>query len=72
MEKILKRVPSDIKLEISKKLGTVNWKMNEFMKILKTEITARESYDFLQSQTRETRFERSPIYRRKNVSVRIL
>ena len=55
---ILERVPNDIKLEISRKLGTANWKIDDFMQILKDEITARESCDFLQSQTREAKSER--------------
>ena len=52
---ILERMPSDIKLEISKKLGTENWQIEAFMGILKDEITSRESCDFLQNQSRETR-----------------
>ena len=48
-------MPNDIKLEISRKLGTANWKLEMFMGILKDEITARESCDFLQNQSRESR-----------------
>ena len=51
---ILERVPEAIKLEISRKLGTTNWKIEEFMRILKDEITARESCDLLQNPIERT------------------
>ena len=47
---VLERLPDDIKLEISRQLGKVNWKMDEFMAKLKEEITARESCLFMKSQ----------------------
>ena len=55
---ILERMPSDIKLEISRKLGTSNWQIEMFMGILKDEITARESCDFLMGNSREVKWEK--------------
>ena len=52
---ILERVPEEIKLGISRRLGTTNWKIEEFMRILKDEIAARESCDFLQNQVYDTK-----------------
>ena len=49
---ILEGLPDEIRLEISRKLGTQNWQIDPFMNILKEEITARESCDFLKSQMR--------------------
>ena len=40
---ISERLPDDIKLEISRKLGTSTWKIDDFMQLWKNEITARES-----------------------------
>ena len=39
---ILDRLPDEIKLEISRKLGKENWRIDDFTKVLKEEITARE------------------------------
>ena len=47
---ILERIPDDIKLEISRKLGTDGWLIEDFMTMLKTEIAARESCNFLKNQ----------------------
>ena len=44
---ILERLPDDIKLEISRKLGNDSWCIDEFMKKLKLEISARESCNFM-------------------------
>ena len=46
---IVNKLPSDIRLEISRKLGIENWKIEEFMGILKVEITARENCNFVDS-----------------------
>ena len=43
---ILEKLPSDIRLEISRKMGTRCWKINVFMEILKEEIVARENCDY--------------------------
>ena len=50
---IVERLPEDIRLQISRKLGTKNWKINDFMQTLKTEIAARESCEFMRSQMQE-------------------
>ena len=44
---IIERLPDDVKLIISRKLGKVDWKIEEFMRTLKEEITARESCNFM-------------------------
>ena len=46
---LVTKLPNDIRLEISRKLGTENWKISEFMEILKVEITARENCDYVNS-----------------------
>lgn len=46
---VLEKLPKDIQLELSKKLGTNNWKIEEFMKKLKEEITARENCAFIRN-----------------------
>ena len=51
---ILDKLPD---LVISRKLGKENWKIEEFMKILKDEITARENCDFSKSQFHKTKYE---------------
>ena len=50
---ILDRVPDDIKLMISRKLGTSNWEIDAMMNLLKEEIMARESCDYLNKDLRE-------------------
>ena len=50
---VLEKLPDEIKLEISRKLGKENWKINEFLKILKQEIMARESCEFIKRQMSE-------------------
>ena len=52
---ILERVAEEIKLEISRKLGATNWRIEEFVGILKDEITARESCSFLHNQGWDTK-----------------
>ena len=47
---ILEKVPDEIKLEISCQLGRNNWKTEDFMNVVKNEITARESCDFVRNQ----------------------
>ena len=44
---IVERLPDEIKLEISRKLGTKDWQIDAFMEILKGEIRARESCEFM-------------------------
>ena len=48
---ILERLPDEIKLQISRRLGTDNWQIEEFMNTLKLEITARESCNFMKAQS---------------------
>ena len=52
---ILERIPDDIKLEMSRRLGTTYWQIDGFMKILKEEISGRENCDFLKNQGRSER-----------------
>ena len=44
---ILEKLPENIRFEISRKSGVENWKIDDFLKILKEEIVARESCDFM-------------------------
>ena len=48
---ILKQLPDDIKLQISRTLGRENWQIEEFMTTLKLEIAARESCNFMKAQS---------------------
>ena len=47
---VLEKLPNDIKLELSRMLGTDKWKIDEFLEILKEEIVARESCSFMKNQ----------------------
>ena len=49
---IVNKLPNEIRLELGRRLGTSNWKISEFMDILKCEITARESCDYVNSLCR--------------------
>ena len=40
---ILDKLPAEIKLEISRKIGSTNWELDQLMEILKCEIEARET-----------------------------
>ena len=44
---ILEKLPNVIRLQVSRKLGVGNWKIEEFMGSINEELTARENYDFL-------------------------
>ena len=44
---ILEKLPNVIRLQVSRKLGVGNWKVEEFMGSINEELTARENYDFL-------------------------
>ena len=50
---LLEKLHNDIRLEISRKLGKDNWKINEFMKIFKDETTARESCEYVKNNDRD-------------------
>ena len=52
---IVSKLPNEIRLEISRKLGTNSWKIAEFMLLLKNEITARESCDYVNSLSNRDR-----------------
>ena len=51
---VLEKLPDEIKLQISRKLGTSNWMIEDFMKVVRDEITARESCEFAKSQKRSS------------------
>ena len=44
---IVNKLPNEIRLEISRKLGKDNWKIHQFMDTLKNEITARENCEYV-------------------------
>ena len=50
---VLDKLPDEIRLIISRKLGSDNWKINAFMDILKGEIAARESCEFMKHSDNE-------------------
>ena len=50
---VLERLPDEIKLEISRKLGKEEWKITEFLAALKKEITARENCFLMKSSSGE-------------------
>ena len=47
---ILERLPDDIKLQISRSFGNESWVIEDFMKILRLEIAARESCCIMKEQ----------------------
>ena len=47
---VIERLPDDIKLEISRRLGKTNWKIDHFMGIMREEVTARENCMYMKSQ----------------------
>ena len=55
---ILEKLPDEIRLVISRKLGTNNWCVDDVLEILKHEIAARENCDFLKTHS-ENKFEKS-------------
>ena len=46
---IVEKLPSDIRLEISRKLGKICWEINQLMSVLSEEIVARENCDYVKS-----------------------
>ena len=46
-------LPNVIKLQISRKLGKENWGTDNFLRCINTEITARESYEFMKQDVNE-------------------
>ena len=56
--KILEKLPAEICLVISRKLGTNNWCVDDILEILKHKTAARENCDFLKTHS-ENKFEKS-------------
>ena len=52
------KLPNVIKLQVSGQLGTENWGINDFLKCLSNEISARESYELLKQDDEENNFEK--------------
>ena len=50
---VLEKLPNVIRLQISRKLGKDNWNIDEFIKAINSEITARENYEFLKHDEHE-------------------
>ena len=46
---VLEKLPSVVRLQISRKLGTENWNIAEFMDSINDEVSARENFEFLKS-----------------------
>ena len=55
---ILEKLPDEVCLVISRKLGTNNWCVDDVLEILKHEIAVRENCDFLKTHF-ENKFEKS-------------
>ena len=49
---ILEKLPDEIKLQISRKLGTSYWMIEDFMKVIRDEVTAREICYFVKTPKR--------------------
>ena len=52
--KVLEKLPDEIRLVISRKLGTNNWYVDHVLEILKHENAARENCDFFWKQILKT------------------
>ena len=50
---VLEKLPNVIRLRISRKLGKENWSIDDFLICINTEITARESYEFMKHDKHE-------------------
>ena len=56
---VLEKLPNIVKLQISRTMGNDNWNIDQFMKSINEEISARENYEFLKSnESHETYEER--------------
>ena len=51
---VLEKLPNVVRLQISRKLGKENWSIDDFLTCINTEITARESYEYLKQDKEET------------------
>ena len=68
---VLENLPNVIKLQISRKLGKENWSIDDFLMCINTEITARESYEFMKKDVNEgtpnkSSFSRSALFANSN------
>ena len=54
---VLAKLPDVVRLQISRKLGTDNWDVTEFMKSINEEVSARESFEFLRVHESRSEFE---------------
>ena len=50
---ILEKLPDNLRLQISRKLGRDNWFIDEFLECIKREVSARESYQYLKDDPEE-------------------
>ena len=50
---VLEKLPKVVRLQISRKLGKENWSIDDFLTCINTEITARESYEFMKHDVNE-------------------
>ena len=46
---VLEKLPNIVRLQISRKLGSDNWNISEFMNSINDEISARENFEFLKN-----------------------
>ena len=46
---VLGKLPDVVRLQISRKLGTENWSISEFMKSVNDEVSARENFQYLKA-----------------------
>ena len=46
---VLEKLPNIVRLQISRKLGSDNWNITEFMNSINDEISARENFEFLRN-----------------------
>ena len=55
---ILEKLPNAVQLQISRKLGKTNWDVEEFIKCVNEEVTARENCDLLKINEKDNSSER--------------
>ena len=64
---ILEKLPNMIKLKISKKLGSSNWNVQDFLACINEKILARENYEYLKGEKFEDTKPTSKFFSSSNV-----
>ena len=64
---IFEKLPNMIKLQISRKLGSGNWNVQDFLACINEEILARENYEYLKRDKFEDPKTKNTIFTSSNV-----